>query len=83
LNGWWWNWNTLFGQNGHTGFGKDSGSAQTPGTLPFVQPGAPTSPSAFDQPPEYHAQLTPAALNSSPIVFPVCGGSFVGLELVG
>ena len=32
-------------------------------------------PAAFDQPPEYHAQLTPAALSSSPIVGAVCGGS--------
>ena len=28
-----------------------------------------------DQPPEYQAQLTPAALSSSPIVSPLCGGS--------
>ena len=38
-------------------------------------PGAPTSPSAFDQPPEYQAQSTPFALRRSPIVGAVCGGS--------
>ena len=38
-------------------------------------PGASTSPSAFDQPPEYHAQSTPLALRRSPIVGAVCGGS--------
>ena len=43
--------------------------------MPFVQPGAPTSPFAFDQPPEYQAQLTCAALSRSPIVACVCGGS--------
>ena len=73
----------MCGQYGQTGFGNEFGSAHTPGTVPFVHPGAPTSPSAFDQPPEYQAQLTPAAVNRSPIVAPVCGGSFVGLELVG
>ena len=51
--------------------------------MPFVQPGAPMSPSAFDQPPEYQAQLTPAAVSSSPIVVAVCGGSLTGFELVG
>ena len=39
----------MFGQYGQAGFGCESGSAQTPGTKPFVQPGLPTSPSAFDQ----------------------------------
>ena len=82
MNGWWWYWNTLFGQYGQAGFGIESGSPHTPVTVPFVHPGAPTSPSAFDQPPEYHAQLTPAALSSSPIVVPVCGGS-CGLPLNG
>ena len=35
------------------------------------------SPSAFDQPPEYHAQSTPRALRRSPIVGAVWGGSRV------
>ena len=43
---------------------------------PFVHPGAPTSPFAFDQPPEYHAQSTPAPFRRSPIVGFVWGGSF-------
>jgi hypothetical protein len=46
-----------------------------PGVVPFVQPGPPTSPLAFDQPPEYQAQSTPLALSRSPIVGAVCGGS--------
>src|SRR4051794_4089699 len=46
------------------------------GPAPFVQPGALTSPAAFDQPPEYHAQSTFAADRRSPIVGAVCGGSF-------
>jgi hypothetical protein len=50
------------------------GSLQV-GPVPFVQPGAPTSPLAFDQPPEYQAQLTPRALRRSPIVGAVCGAS--------
>jgi hypothetical protein len=50
------------------------GSEQV-GPLPFVHPGAPTSPSAFDQPPEYHAQSMSAPLRRSPIVGAVCGGS--------
>ena len=43
--------------------------------MPFVQPGAPVRPAAFDQPPAYQAQSTPAAFNSSPMFVPVCGGS--------
>ena len=43
--------------------------------LPFVQPGPPTSPFAFDQPPEYQAQSTPLSLSRLPIVGAVCGGS--------
>ena len=35
---------------------------------PFVQPGPPLSPAAFDHPPAYHAQSTDLALNLSPIV---------------
>ena len=46
-----------------------------PGVVPFVHPGPPTSPSAFDQPPEYHAQSMPLALRRSPIVGAVCNGS--------
>ena len=45
------------------------------GPVPFVHPGAPTSPLAFDQPPEYHAQSTPFLLSRSPIVGAVWGGS--------
>jgi len=45
------------------------------GAVPFVQPGAPTSPLAFDHPPEYQAQSTPASDSRSPIVGAVCGGS--------
>src|SRR3954447_26549584 len=48
-------------------------SAQ-PVPVPFVHPGPFTSPLAFDQPPEYHAQSTCAALSRSPMVAPVCGG---------
>ena len=60
LSGWWWYWNNLLRAVGSkTAFAAVSGSAQVP-ALPLVQPGAPTSPSAFDQPPEYHAQSTPA-----------------------
>src|SRR6267378_347496 len=66
-------WNSLFGQYGQTGFGNEFGSEHT--AAPFVQPGAPTSPSAFDQPPEYHAQLTLAEVSSSPMVVPCSGGS--------
>ena len=43
--------------------------------VPFVQPGPPTSPSAFDQPPLYHAQSMPFPLSRLPIVGAVCGGS--------
>ena len=42
--------------------------------LPLVQPGLPTAPLAFDQPPEYQAQSTFFALRRSPIVGCVCGG---------
>src|SRR5919109_2337884 len=42
----------------------------------LVQPGPPTSPSAFDQPPEYQAQLTLAAVSSSPMLLPCCSGSW-------
>ena len=45
------------------------------GPVPFVQPGSPTRPSAFDQPPAYHAHDRPAALSRSPIVGEPCGGS--------
>jgi hypothetical protein len=45
------------------------------GPVPFVHPGALTSPLAFDQPPEYQAQSTPLALSRSPMVGAVCGGS--------
>src|SRR5919197_274868 len=45
------------------------------GPFPFVQPGAPTSPFAFDQPPAYHAQSTVASFSSSPIVRFESGGS--------
>jgi hypothetical protein len=75
LNGWWWNWNTLLAQYGYVGVGAESGSVHTPGVEPFVQPGPPTSPFAFDQPPEYQAHETPAPLRRSPIVGFVCGGS--------
>ena len=51
------------------------GSVQVPGVLPLVQPGAPTSPLAFDQPPEYQAQSMPRWLSRSPMVGGVCGGS--------
>jgi len=40
---------------------------QVPGVVPFVQPGPPTSPSAFDQPPLYHAQSMPLSLSRLPI----------------
>ena len=44
------------------------------GPVPLVQPGAPTSPLAFDHPPEYQAQSIPLALSRSPIVGAVCAG---------
>src|SRR4051812_49808912 len=50
------------------------GSEQV-GPLPFVHPGPLTTPAAFDQPPAYHAQSTPAAERRSPIVACVCSGS--------
>jgi hypothetical protein len=59
------------------------GSPQVPGVDPLVQPGPLTSPSAFDQPPEYQAQLTRAEVSSSPIVVPVWGESLIGLDEVG
>ena len=55
----------------------------TLGALPFVQPGAPTSPSALDQPPEYQAQSMPLALRRSPIVGAVCGGSRLASAVPG
>jgi hypothetical protein len=54
-------------------------SVQVPGVVPFVQPGAPTSPLAFDHPPEYQAQPIPFPLRRSPIVGAVCGDSFVAV----
>src|SRR3954454_9844697 len=75
LNGWWWNGNSLSGQLGKTEPASVSGSVQA--VSEFVQPGPFTSPLAFDQPPEYHAQSTPRSLRRSPIVGSVCGGSCV------
>ncbi len=43
------------------------------GPVPFVQPGPPMLPFAFDQPPAYQAQSMCAALSRSPIVGAVCG----------
>src|SRR4051812_44979396 len=43
--------------------------------LPLVQPDAPTSPLAFDQPPEYQAQSTCLSDRRSPIVGVVSAGS--------
>src|SRR5262245_11291514 len=75
-NGWWWNWNSLAGQFGQTAFASAPWSGHgavlvafgDSGPVPLVQPGAPTSPLAFDQPPEYQAQSRPAPLSLSPIV---------------
>ena len=83
MSGWWWNWNSLSGQFGQIAVANAAGSGHglgfvavgAAGPVPFVQPGASTSPSAFDQPPEYQAQSTPFALSRSPIVGAVCGGS--------
>src|SRR6266704_6091374 len=75
-------WQTWFGQCGQVGFGAELASVQPAVPSPLVQPGAPTSPSALDQPPEYQAQLTPAPVSSSPIVVPVWGGS-CGVPLNG
>jgi hypothetical protein len=80
LNGWWWYWNRLSGQRGHAAtvgstFGSEHPVGVADGPTPFVQPGAPTSPLAFDQPPEYQAQSTPFAVIRSPIVGFVCAGS--------
>ena len=84
MNGWWWYWKRLSAQNGHRfvafvlGSGQPRGLvSRVTGPVPFVQPGSPTRPSAFDQPPEYHAQSTPRSLRRSPIVGSVCGGSCV------
>jgi hypothetical protein len=74
LNGWWWYWKSLSGQFGYVAPTTVLGS-EHPGPLPFVQPGAPTSPSALDQPPEYHAQSMPLADRRSPIVGLVCAAS--------
>ena len=54
------------------------------GPWPFVQPGPSTAPVAFDQPPEYHAQLTFAFVSSSPMLFVVVGssGSFAAVALL-
>ena len=73
----------MSGQLGQVAVAKAAGSGHglglvavgAAGAVPFVQPGAPMSPSAFDQPPEYQAQSTPFALRRSPIVGAVCGGS--------
>jgi hypothetical protein len=73
LNGWWWNWNSASGQFGYTAVERAFGSVQL-GPSPFVQPGPPITPAAFDQPPEYQAQLTPLALSSSPMFVFVSGG---------
>ena len=64
----------MFGQFGNTALAAVSGSLQAV-SVPFVHPGAPTSPLAFDQPPEYQAQSMPCSLSRSPIVAPFCGGS--------
>ena len=73
----------MSGQFGHTALASalESGHGAVlfafgaSGPVPFVQPGAPTSPSALDQPPEYQAQSTPFALSRSPIVGAVWAGS--------
>src|SRR5581483_7605 len=67
-------WKSASGQFGKTEAGWWYGSEHV-GPVPFVHPGAPTSPFAFDQPPAYHAQSTFAAESSSPIVGCVCGGN--------
>src|SRR5919201_6915832 len=58
------------------GDGSTFGSEHV-GPFPFVQPDAPTSPFAFDQPPAYQAQSIggSCALSSSPIVGLESGGS--------
>src|SRR4051794_15869900 len=66
-NGWWWYWKTLSGHFGYVNVGSWFGSEHV-GPLPFVQPGLPTSPTAFDQPPPYQPQLTFFADSRSPIV---------------
>src|SRR4051794_41854329 len=66
--------NSLSGQFGNVAVVIAFESPQS-GPLPFVQPGALMSPLAFDQPPEYQAQSTPAALKRSPIVRLSTGGS--------
>ena len=73
----------MSGQFGHVAVAKAAGSGHgfgfvavgAAGAVPFVHPGALTSPSAFDQPPEYQAQSTPFALRRSPMVGAVWGGS--------
>ena len=73
MNGWWWYWNSASGQFGYTAPAAVFGAMQA-GPSPFVQPGPPITPAAFDQPPEYQAQLTPLALSSSPMLVFVSGG---------
>ena len=58
------------------------GSEQA-GPVPFVQPGPPTSPLAFDQPPAYQAQSMPLADSSSPIVGVLWGGSRLAAGVPG
>src|SRR5262249_60657356 len=74
IEGMMWNWNRLSGQFGNLAVENAFGSLQA-GPAPFVQPGPLTSPLAFDQPPAYHAQSTPAADSRSPIVGLLTGGS--------
>src|SRR5215813_6241578 len=63
----------MSGHSGKTAAGLWFGSVQA--SVPLVQPDAPTSPLAFDQPPEYQAQSTFLADSRSPIVGLVSGGS--------
>ena len=53
------------------------------GPAAFVQPGALTSPFAFDHPPAYHAQSTPAPVSRSPIVVLSSGGSRTAAAVPG
>src|SRR5262245_59047492 len=53
------------------------------GPVPLVQPEPPTSPLAFDQPPEYHAQSTCLADRRSPIVGLVSSGRRRGTAVFG
>ena len=73
MSGWWWYWNSLSGQFGKVALAAAFGSEQL-GPAPLVQPGASTSPLAFDHPPEYQAQSIPLALSRSPIVGAVWAG---------